>query len=32
VRGAAPDDRERLVLQDAFDAVRAETTVREVAP
>ncbi|MEV5547532.1 exonuclease SbcCD subunit D [Streptomyces sp. NPDC052309] len=31
VRGAGPDDRERAVLRDAFDAVRADETVREVA-
>ncbi|WP_128803751.1 MULTISPECIES: exonuclease SbcCD subunit D [unclassified Streptomyces] len=31
VRGAGPDERERAVLQDAFDAVRADETVREVA-
>ncbi|KPI11130.1 nuclease SbcCD, D subunit [Actinobacteria bacterium OK074] len=31
VRGAGPDDREQLVLQDAFDAVRADETVREVS-
>ncbi|MFI9650358.1 exonuclease SbcCD subunit D [Streptomyces sp. NPDC052040] len=29
VRGAGPDDRERAVLHDAFDAVRADDTVRE---
>ncbi|MEU4042333.1 exonuclease SbcCD subunit D [Streptomyces antibioticus] len=31
VRGAGPDARERGVLRDAFDAVRADETVREVA-
>ena len=31
VRGAGPDDREQGVLRDAFDAVRADETVREVA-
>ncbi|MGV9566783.1 exonuclease SbcCD subunit D [Streptomyces sp. NPDC003480] len=31
VRGAGPDAHERAVLQDAFDAVRADETVREVA-
>ncbi|MFJ3824068.1 exonuclease SbcCD subunit D [Streptomyces nodosus] len=31
VRGTGPDDRERGVLQDAFDAVRADEAVREVA-
>ncbi|MEV5315879.1 MULTISPECIES: exonuclease SbcCD subunit D [unclassified Streptomyces] len=31
VRGAGPDERERAVLRDAFDAVRADETVREVA-
>ncbi|MDH6221397.1 exonuclease SbcCD subunit D [Streptomyces pseudovenezuelae] len=31
VRGAGPDDREQTVLRDAFDAVRADETVREVA-
>ena len=31
VRGAGPDAREQAVLQDAFDAVRADDTVREVA-
>ncbi|MFE8013606.1 exonuclease SbcCD subunit D [Streptomyces antibioticus] len=31
VRGAGPDARERDVLRDAFDAVRADETVREVA-
>ncbi|GGX67991.1 exonuclease SbcCD subunit D [Streptomyces fructofermentans] len=31
VRGAGPDPGERTVLQDAFDAVRADDTVREVA-
>lgn len=28
VRGAAPDERERAVLRDAFDAVRAEEALR----
>ncbi|MEU9336351.1 exonuclease SbcCD subunit D [Streptomyces sp. NPDC048290] len=32
VRGAGPDERERAVLRDAFDTVRADLTVREVAP
>jgi exonuclease SbcD len=32
VRGAAPDAHERLVLQDAFDAVRADATLREATP
>ncbi|MFF6996533.1 exonuclease SbcCD subunit D [Streptomyces sp. NPDC008313] len=32
VRGAGPDAEERALLQDAFDAVRADATVREVAP
>jgi len=31
VRGAGPDEREQSVLRDAFDAVRADETVREVA-
>ncbi|MGY0022375.1 exonuclease SbcCD subunit D [Streptomyces sp. cg35] len=31
VRGAGPDDDERAVLRDAFDAVRADDVVREVA-
>ncbi|MEU5751041.1 exonuclease SbcCD subunit D [Streptomyces sp. NPDC047829] len=31
VRGAGPDRHERTVLRDAFDAVRADDTVREVA-
>ncbi len=31
VRGAGPDDDERTVLRDAFDAVRADDTLREVA-
>ncbi|WPW18049.1 exonuclease SbcCD subunit D [Streptomyces sp. HNS054] len=31
VRGAGPDARERTVLRDAFDAVRADETVREGA-
>ncbi|MFD8912126.1 exonuclease SbcCD subunit D [Streptomyces sp. NPDC059575] len=31
VRGAGPDPREAAVLRDAFDAVRADDTVREVA-
>ncbi|MFF3500752.1 exonuclease SbcCD subunit D [Streptomyces sp. NPDC003247] len=31
VRGAGPDGRERAVLRDAFDAVRADDAVREVA-
>ncbi|GGT08365.1 MULTISPECIES: exonuclease SbcCD subunit D [Streptomyces] len=31
VRGAGPDPRERAVLRDAFDAVRADDTLREVA-
>jgi exonuclease SbcD len=31
VRGAGPDERERAVLRDAFDAVRADEAVREVA-
>ncbi|MGM0359831.1 exonuclease SbcCD subunit D [Streptomyces griseoaurantiacus] len=32
VRGAAPDAHERRVLQEAFDAVRADATVREATP
>ncbi|MFC9843068.1 exonuclease SbcCD subunit D [Streptomyces sp. NPDC060223] len=31
VRGAGPDVREQAVLRDAFDAVRADEAVREVA-
>ncbi|MET9442181.1 exonuclease SbcCD subunit D [Streptomyces sp. NPDC006610] len=31
VRGAGPDEHERTVLRDAFDAVRAERTLTEVA-
>lgn len=31
VRGAGPDVREQVVLRDAFDTVRADATVREVA-
>ncbi|MEU5319038.1 exonuclease SbcCD subunit D [Streptomyces sp. NPDC021056] len=31
VRGAGPDEHEQGVLRDAFDAVRADETVREVA-
>ncbi|MGW5103602.1 exonuclease SbcCD subunit D [Streptomyces sp. NPDC004100] len=31
VRGAGPDPREAAVLRDAFDAVRADDTVQEVA-
>ncbi|MER6036989.1 exonuclease SbcCD subunit D [Streptomyces sp. NPDC101169] len=31
VRGAGPDEREAAVLRDAFDAVRAHDTLREVA-
>ncbi|MEU1040167.1 exonuclease SbcCD subunit D [Streptomyces sp. NPDC005907] len=31
VRGAGPDPSERSVLRDAFDAVRADESVREVA-
>ncbi|MET8829377.1 exonuclease SbcCD subunit D [Streptomyces sp. NPDC004610] len=31
VRGAGPDDRERAVLRDAFDAVRTDQTLRETA-
>lgn len=30
VRGTGPDDHERAVLQDAFDAVRTDRAVREV--
>ncbi|MBK6011275.1 exonuclease SbcCD subunit D [Streptomyces sp. MBT53] len=32
VRGAGPDAAEQTVLQDAFDAVRADSVVREVTP
>ncbi|MFE4669271.1 exonuclease SbcCD subunit D [Streptomyces sp. NPDC056716] len=32
VRGAGPDAHEQAVLRDAFDTVRADRTVREVAP
>ncbi|MFI5885708.1 exonuclease SbcCD subunit D [Streptomyces sp. NPDC051554] len=32
VRGAGPDEHEQTVLQEAFDAVRADSVVREVAP
>ncbi|MBK3564978.1 exonuclease SbcCD subunit D [Streptomyces sp. MBT62] len=32
VRGAGPDDAEQTVLQEAFDAVRADSVVREVTP
>jgi len=32
VRGAGPDEDERTVLQEAFDAVRADSVVREVTP
>ncbi|MFJ8059573.1 exonuclease SbcCD subunit D [Streptomyces sp. NPDC096142] len=32
VRGAGPDEDERTVLQEAFDAVRADSAVREVTP
>ncbi|WP_427923896.1 exonuclease SbcCD subunit D [Streptomyces sp. cg40] len=32
VRGAGPDDAEQTVLQEAFDAVRADAVVREVTP
>ncbi|WP_329245284.1 exonuclease SbcCD subunit D [Streptomyces sp. NBC_01478] len=32
VRGAGPDEDEQTVLQEAFDAVRADSVVREVAP
>ncbi|MFD5636646.1 exonuclease SbcCD subunit D [Streptomyces sp. NPDC058122] len=31
VRGVGPDAREQVVLRDAFDAVRADETVRETA-
>jgi exonuclease SbcD len=31
VRGAGPDEGELAVLSDAFDAVRADDVVREVA-
>lgn len=31
VRGAGPDEHEQIVLRDAFDAVRADETLREVA-
>ncbi|MET9732522.1 exonuclease SbcCD subunit D [Streptomyces sp. NPDC006458] len=31
VRGAGPDERERAVLRDAFDGVRVDAAVREVA-
>ncbi|MEI5102401.1 exonuclease SbcCD subunit D [Streptomyces sp. PmtG] len=31
VRGAGPDERERAVLRDAFDAVRADDALREVS-
>ncbi|MFB7329654.1 exonuclease SbcCD subunit D, partial [Streptomyces sp. NPDC056190] len=31
VRGAAPDEHERAVLRETFDAVRADAAVREVA-
>lgn len=31
VRGAGPDPSEQAVLRDAFDAVRADETVRETA-
>ncbi|CAM5631982.1 exonuclease SbcCD subunit D [Streptomyces violaceorubidus] len=31
VRGAGPDDHEQGVRRDAFDAVRADESVREVA-
>ncbi|MCF3130951.1 exonuclease SbcCD subunit D [Streptomyces olivochromogenes] len=31
VRGAGPDEREQTVLRDAFDAVRTDDVVREVA-
>lgn len=31
VRGAGPDEREQAVLRDAFDTVRADEAVREVA-
>ncbi|AWW40824.1 exonuclease SbcD [Streptomyces sp. AS58] len=32
VRGAGPDAAERAVLRDAFDAVRADRTLREATP
>ncbi|MBK3574239.1 exonuclease SbcCD subunit D [Streptomyces sp. MBT65] len=32
VRGAGPDEDEQAVLQEAFDTVRADSVVREVAP
>ncbi|MEV6511306.1 exonuclease SbcCD subunit D [Streptomyces sp. NPDC051642] len=32
VRGAGPDEYEQTVLQEAFDAVRADSVVREVTP
>ncbi|WP_405837770.1 exonuclease SbcCD subunit D [Streptomyces sp. NBC_01518] len=32
VRGAGPDEDEQTVLQEAFDAVRADAVVREVTP
>ena len=32
VRGAGPDEHEQAVLQEAFDAVRADSVVREVTP
>ncbi|MFG2372383.1 exonuclease SbcCD subunit D [Streptomyces sp. NPDC048504] len=32
VRGAGPDEHEQVVLQEAFDSVRADSVVREVAP
>ncbi|MFJ9632641.1 exonuclease SbcCD subunit D [Streptomyces sp. NPDC101175] len=32
VRGAGPDEDEQAVLQEAFDAVRADAVVREVTP
>ncbi len=31
VRGAGPDEREQVILHDAFDAARADEAVREVA-
>ena len=31
VRGAGPDERERAVLRDAIDAVRADQAAHEVA-
>ena len=31
VRGSGPDERERTVLQGAFDDVRVDDAVREVA-